>query len=449
MMRLKWLTVILFMAIAQLAAWARLPDAGLARAREAEQALAGGDTKRAIEILVELDAQYPNEPAVNLRLAEIYDQEGQPGAALYYYRRYVQLAGARARADARQRVQTLEMTAGAREAADVIAQRLGRKVRAVGTPTPQVQQAIEKVLPDGARVRVNSPQELMSDRIDPRRIVAPSPTTSRDMLARADVIIREGEDGSTQALAVTRATPRPVFTPPPIEHELAAGPIEAARQTAGPIEATRETAGPIEVARQAAAQPLDQRGFGKPDDAAPTATPSPTPEKTPRGVVKIQFAPAARTTTAERSHSTPAPTAPPQSSSVPSPQTAAAQEKPAVPGVPTVHLPMTDPDKFFIIHQSGGDKARLSLANEIENSVLVLSALPTLSTPPVNAIVGPGEMRTYDVAPGRYVVQVKITDNSYPPVTLLDTRFDYTFEGGTSYARQFLPSDVGRASATR
>jgi len=376
---------------------------------------------------------------VNLRLAEIYDQEGQPGAALYYYRRYVQLAGPRARADARQRVQTLEMTAGAREAADAIAQRLGRKVRAVGTPTPQVQQAIEKVLPDGARVRVNSPQELMSDRIDPRRIVAPSPTTSRAVLARADVIIREGEEGSTQALAVTHATPRPVFTPPPIEHELAAGPIEAARQTAGPIE----------IARQAAAQPLDQRGFGKPDAAAPTATPSPTPQKTPRGVVRIQFAPAARTTTAEISHATSAPTVPPQPSSAPAPQTAAAQEKPAVPALTTVHLPMTDPDNFFIVHQSGGDKARLSLANEIANSVLVLSALPTLSTPPVNAIVGPGEMRTYDVAPGRYVVQVKITDNSYPPVTLLDTRFDYTFEGGTSYARQFLPSDVGRASATR
>lgn len=396
-------------------AWSRLPEEGLAKAQEAEQALKAGDPQTAITILVELDALYPNEPAVNLRLAEIYDQQGQSGAALYYYRRYVQLAGKAARATAKERVQTLEMTAGAREAADAIAQRLGQKVRPVGTPTPVVQQAIEKVLPDGARVRVDSPEELMSDRVNPKKLVAPTPETSQHPLSKAEVIIRESDQASSAAVA-PRRTPPPVFTPPPILHPL---PNLGSEENAPAGSLEKEAPSPAPQAETEA-----QKGHEKPAQKD-------TITQDAQNRVSIEFAPAERTATSKL-HPTAAAGSNPRSAQT------------EVAGSPTLRLPVNDPEKFFIVHPSGGEQARLSLSNNLPNAVVVLSAVPVASANPINAIVGPGETRSYDVLPGRYVVHVKVTDDGYPPVTILDTRFDFDFEAGKSYARRFTNQDRAR-----
>jgi hypothetical protein len=401
--------------VAQIAL-ARLPEEGLARAQEAEQALKVGDPQRAIAIFVELDATYPNEPAVNLRLAEIYDQQGQLGAALYYYRRYVQLAGDRARQTAKERVQTLEMTAGAREAADAIAKRLGQKVRPVGTPTPRVEQAIEKVLPDGARVRVDSPEELMSDKVDPKKLVVATPETSQHPLARADVIIREGEETTAGAPAAIRRTPRPIFTPPPLS-EPSSGEVAGDQQRTEATPQPSPVASP-EVTEEAPARPVSQEF---------------EPHQVGANKISIEFAPAQRTSSTkprEEARKDAVPTA-----------TAAQPESPrAVSG--SILQSVKDPKTFFICYPAGGDHARLSLSNEMSNAVLVLAALPAFAGDPVNAIVGPGETRSYDVKPGRYVVHVTLRDNSYPPVTLLDTRFDYEFAPGMSYARRFSSREV-------
>lgn len=400
---------------------ARLPEEGLARAAEAEKALAGGDFQQAIAIFVELDAKYPNEPAVNLRLAEIYDQQGQLGAALYYYRRYVQLAGAKARQSAKERVQTLEMTAGAQEAAEAIAAKLGQKARPVGTPTPKVEQAIEKVLPDGARVRVDSPEELMSEKVNPKKLVNPTPETSQHPLSRAEIIIREGPAGVETSEPVTaRRTPRPLFTPPP----LSSLPSEdeeknKEREQENQQELTIPEATPHSSA--IGASPEVQRTLSQKE-----------PTQSSPNRISIEFAPAERTTV-ERPR--PAGQIEPAS---------AAKIKPSADGAaPTpIRLPLNDPTKFFICHTYVGEKARLSLSNEFPNGVLVVSALPVFGGDPVNAIVGAGETRSYDVRPGRYVVHVTLRDNSYPPLTLLDTRFDYEFQQGMSYARRFSPRDI-------
>ncbi|MGB9692877.1 MAG: tetratricopeptide repeat protein [Candidatus Sumerlaeaceae bacterium] len=433
------------MMLALSAAWARLPEDGLAKAQEAERALKAGDPQHAIALLVELDATYPNEPAVNLRLAEIYDQQGQPGAALYYYRRYVQLAGQAARATAKERVQTLEMTAGAREAADVIAKRLGQKVRAVSTPTPVVQQAIEKLLPDGARVRVDSPEELMSDKVNPKKLVAPTPETSQHPLAKAEVIIR-GSDETTAPSVSSRRTPSPVFTPPPIAHQWPD--TQTAKPTLGPNEEneTPRTSEPVPqpVSPNAHEEKSDlnphaQAALIQPNKVSSTKTIPSSQDNQGEGRssnrITIEFAPAERTSSAK----------PRAAASASSPTNSAEESAPTA--SPYVRLPLSDPAKFFLVYPSGGEKARLSLANSFRNAVVVFSALPATGGEPVNAIVGPGETRTYEVTPGRYAVHTKITDDSYPPVTLLDTRFDYEFQSGMSYARRF--SDRERTGELR
>ncbi|MCX7626351.1 MAG: tetratricopeptide repeat protein [Candidatus Sumerlaeaceae bacterium] len=405
---------------------ARLPDDGLARAAEAEKALAAGDPQQAIAIFVELDAKYPNEPAVNLRLAEIYDQQGQLGAALFYYRRYVQLAGAKARQSAKERVQTLEMTAGAREAADAVAQKLGQRARPVGTPTPKIEQAIEKLLPDGARVRVDSPEELMSEKVNPKKLVSPTPETSQHPLARAEVIIRDGApDGETSVPAVVKKTPRAIFTPPPLTSFSSGENQEAKTQSGGTV---KESVTPEPIWET----PATPRATEKASAAAPPGEPT----QLTQNKISVEFAPAERTAFEKAKHPTQSEVA---GSSKPS-------GSPAVSSPTPVRLLANEPGKFFICHPFGGDVARLSLSNELPNAVLVLSALPVLGGDPVNAIVGGGETRSYDVRPGRYVVHVTIRDNSYPPVTLLDTRFDYEFQQGINYARRFSPRDIeGRA----
>lgn len=414
-----WLLVVVGCCMSTV--FARLPEEGLARAAEAEKALVDGHPQQAIAIFVELDAKYPNEPAVNLRLAEIYDQQGQLGAALYYYRRYVHLAGPKARQSAKERVQTLEMTAGAREAAEAIAHKLGQKVRPVGTPTPKVEQAIEKVLPDGARVRVDSPEELMSEKVNPKKLVSPTPETSQHPLSRAEVIIREEPaGGETSSPAGVRRTPRPIFTPPPLSNP--ATEAEEKNKEREP-EAQQEPAIPRATL------------FPSPVESSPQAERSPTqnePTQLSPNKISIEFAPAQRTAV-ER----------PQAARQTDPAPAAKIKSSADGAAPTpVRLPLNDPTKFFICHAYGGEKARLSLSNEFPNGVLVVSALPVFGGDPVNAIVGAGETRSYDVRPGRYVVHVSLRDNSYPPITLLDTRFDYDFQQGMSYARRFSPHDI-------
>lgn len=400
--------------------WARLPEEGLRRAQEAERALAAKEPARAINILVELDALYPGEPAINLRLAEIYDQQGQLGAALFYYRRYVELAGPKARQTAKERVQTLEMTAGAREAAEAIAARLGQKPRAVATPKTQLQRAVEKMLPDGTRVRVDSAEELMSEKVDPGKRRPLEPTPSDHPLAKAEVIIRDGESESSEA-ATARRNPRLAFTPPPIVHPL----TNESTPVAAPEVQPREPS-PLAVDSH-------RRELGLPAPTPSLAEPTHSPQAPQRVAARgtngihVEFAPAQKAASSQRAAKT-------------SPRPSALVAATPTPTLPPSLAGLTaeEAQKFFIVHPVGGEQASLSLANETDECVVVVSAIPSVpGGRPVNAIVGPHEARIYDVIPGHYTVHVLINDNAYPPVTLLDRRFEYTFEPGMSYARRF------------
>jgi hypothetical protein len=395
---------------------ARLPEEALARAEEAERALAQNSPEKAIQILVELDAQFPNEPAVSLRLAEIYDQQGQIGAALYYYRRYVQLAGPKARQSAKERVQTLEMTAGAREAADAIAARLGKKVKPVSTPTPRIEQSVEKVLPDGARVRVDSPEELMSDKVNPTKLTSPTPL-SQHPLARAEVRLRVDEE-SSDSETVVETTPHPIFTPPPFSVR------EPEREEKQELPLGQESNKPATGhEKQVPSEPSAQSSPPHNNQITDTLT---TSSKHP--TLKMEFAPAEKTSSLVKV---------PRKGSQPSRDTGASAQ-PVSQSSPVAPAMSGEPDQFFLIHPHAGEKARVTLANNIADSIVVVSALPALPGEPLNAILAPNETRTYEVSPGAYVVHVKITNNRYPPTTLVDTTFNYTFEAGMSYTRNFV-----------
>src|SRR2546430_2597898 len=83
---------------------ARLPDDGLKRAQQAEKLLRAGKPDDAIKMMAQLDRDYPGEPAVSLRLGQIYDTLGQYGEALFYFRRYAGIAGSRTIPEAQMRL---------------------------------------------------------------------------------------------------------------------------------------------------------------------------------------------------------------------------------------------------------------------------------------------------------------------------------------------------------
>src|SRR5690606_17456231 len=153
------------------------PTEALEKARQAEKALAANQPDEAIRILQELDRQHPDNPAISLRLAEIHDTLNRYGYALFYYRKYVKLAGPNAREMAAARVQTLELMAGIDDHADAAAKALGQQTVPVATPTPKVQRMIAAEAKDGTLVPLNSEEDLKNIRkLTAKAVVSPAVT---------------------------------------------------------------------------------------------------------------------------------------------------------------------------------------------------------------------------------------------------------------------------------
>ncbi|MCX7963193.1 MAG: hypothetical protein N2644_01735 [Candidatus Sumerlaea chitinivorans] len=422
---------------------ARLPEEGLQRAQEAEKLVRSGDVDAAIRILVELDSRYPNEAAVQRRLAELYDGKGQLGAALYYYRRYLELAGNRARAEIRERVQTLERTAGAREAADEIARRLGKKARPQPTPETRTEQVIEKVLPDGRRVAVKSAEELMADSPKGATHATPTPTPRHPLAVREVTLPPEPPEAeptktneANQALSpepinapptattasspspsVTASpTPKPVFTPPPIRATLS--PADEALMLKGQNEnPTESTSAATERSGVIPSKPTSPRAV--PTQAETQSGKSVEAESLPhtgiRGTQVEVIRPEGRGD---------------------SPQ---AQKNPE-----RLRFRNVNSDPYFTSEPGSGEKAKLTLSNEFADAVVTFVAVPAEGTEPINVILGIAESRSVEIEPGTYEVRISAMNNRYPPATVLRQQFNYTFEAGTTYHRRFSPGDTQR-----
>jgi hypothetical protein len=426
-------------------ALARLPEEGLQRAQEAEKLVRSGDVDAAIRIFVELDSRYPNEAAVQRRLAELYDGKGQLGAALYYYRRYLELAGNKARPEIRERVQTLEMTAGAREAADEIARRLGKKARPQPTPETHTEQVIEKVLPDGRRVAVKSAEELMADSPKGATHATPTPTPRHPLAVREvtlppetpeaeptktneanQAIPQEPADATPSARATTASspspavnatpTPKPVFTPPPIRATLSPA-DEALMLKAQNENPTESTPAATERSGVAPSKPTSPRAV--PTQAETQSGKSVEAESLPHAGIRTTRVEVIRPEVRGDS-----------------PQAEKNPERRRFRNV--------NSDPYFTSEPGSGEKAKLTLSNEFADAVVTFVAVPAEGTEPINVILGIGESRSIEIEPGTYEVRISAMNNRYPPATVLRQQFNYTFEAGTTYHRRFSPGDTQR-----
>lgn len=211
------LTLVLLFAVLFCAAPAlpqRLPEAGLKKAQLAEKQLKADKPQEAIKILEALDKEYPGHGAVSLRLAQVYDQTENYGAALFYYRRYAQIAGSEAIEDARNRVTTLELMAGAAKAAEEFARKRGQESTAVEVPTPEIQRSVEQMAPDGSWVPVTDPS-MLGKPVTPITTAPASQRPSRTQRTRQRAVItpipieiRESDvSGESMGLPSVRPSP--------------------------------------------------------------------------------------------------------------------------------------------------------------------------------------------------------------------------------------------------
>jgi hypothetical protein len=347
---------------------------------------------------------------------------------LFYYRRYVQLAGEKARESAKIRVATLEMTAGAKEAAEGVSRSLGVETLPVATPQPKVEQSVEKITPDGVRVRVDSPEDVVSEKIDPKKIVRPSkaavpiqipyrealPGQASEPPGENLPVSKPGDDSPEQPGDAAPQTPKSVFTPPPVTQQLEADPEN--REAAAPDPS------PAAAPKPGTRTDAIQKTHGTPavtvmdqEEEQPEPTPAPGRNRGQRISVEVMGTPAAGQRGKVAGELPPAP------------------RKPA--GLNGVAA------QFFTLTPNSGGSSVLKFSNAIPASVVTLVAVPADGSDPVNSILPTGENRTLRINPGTYEFRVSAANTNYPPATLFEIRFTCQIQQGFAYAHRFLPED--------
>ena len=175
-----WLVVLVALVLVG-PGWGRLPEEALKRGKEAEKLVQAGKVSEAIASWEKIDKTYPGNPPVSLRLAELHDQTGEYGPALFYYRRYVAQSGEGAGEDARSRLLTLEQMANVPAEAAEYARKRGEDSQPVPVPGPVIEKSRVQVKPDGS--------------------IAPSPgaeggTSVPQVKARAPIVLTPVGDGA-------------------------------------------------------------------------------------------------------------------------------------------------------------------------------------------------------------------------------------------------------------
>lgn len=320
----------------------RLPDEGLKRAQEAEKLLKANQVDEAVQILRKLDKDFPGHAAISLRIAQIMDTNNQYGPALFYYRRYMHIKGRDADLDAHARVASIEMVAGAKEAAEAFAKKLGETTEPVKVPTPEVKHSLERPATDGSLVPVTKPEDLNAAEVTP--------------------LPRQTEDNEPK---------RAVLTP---------------LGGQSPMVVTSESGSP------------------EPTPLAPETGRTATP---PPPQIRVDTTPAEPTPDAS------------------APVSGASSREPG----------------FFQVSRGQSRQATVKITNSVRNSVLTFAAFSDVQKP-VNVVLMTGESRELSVPPGKYEVTVNVTENGYVPTTVLDKKFNQTFEAGKIYSKRVTGSGM-------
>lgn len=390
MMRTIKYLLIIAMLIAVIPAGAkRLPDEALKRAQQAEKELKANKPLEALKILVELDRQHPKNPALNLRIAQVYDGMNQPGSALLYYRRYAKVAGDRPVDEAVARLQTLERLAGVPEETKKLAAKLGEPTEPYSGPAADVSHSILASKEDGSLVELKGEEDLkrINDLKPFERRSAAMGYAVPDMDEEAEAVATEDSDAQS------------------------AGDDEPEA-----IEEDVETPGPRHNTKTIPSTELEE-------DVPSLSGNSPAAAATPRAATsqKLNVSVGAGGSNAQ------------QLAAAMKPATAKKQ-RPFAP--PSKGAPAAD-DGFFRMTKTDSLGAVLDLNNELPGSMLTFSAIPAEGGKSVNVILAGGERRKTDIAPGKYEVSIQHTDSSYPPVNVLERKFERTFLKGRQYSRTF------------
>lgn len=368
----------------------QLPEAGLKKAKEAERQLAANKPREAVAAYQAVDKEYPGHASVSLRLGQIHDTLNETGPALFYFRRYMTIAGDKAMEEARARTLAMEKQVGAADAAQKFAKERGEETTPISLPSPQIKRSLAKVNPDGSMVTLRGPQDLVTTGVPEFRAMSATPVPELEV-----------PEDSSQVLP-----PQPVKT---------AG-LKTSQPAAAPGDPALEQA--LQVSGPAGATP------GAPDKPKGRFTPPPMTDE----AAKPAETPSVELSTPQVTFSAPAqpPVETPVATVAKAPRKTAAQRK-------------TVRSKFFATKPVNSIDAQLKIENKYPNSLMTFAAVPNRGGDPVNAIMTTGESRSINIAPGKYRVTVNVSDTNYAPVTLLSATYEVEFAAGTEYYRAFSP----------
>lgn len=419
-----------------------LPDDALKQAQEAERQLASANPKKAIEILQQLDQTYPGNSAVSLRLAEVHDANNDYGPSLFYYRRYIKLAGARAREIPVARVSTLELMAGVDKQAGDFAKKLGEATVPVATPTPQIERSLEAQAKDGSRVPVTSAEQL--EEIHRRGYVPASPSPRPTVTPAARAIVLPDTTRTPTATTATSPTSRESEPAPSAANESLA--VSQPDSTPSP---RRPVASPKVSIAPPASKPDEDNLFAEAFVKAGTDSGSVTisaPDAQPESV-ESQLA--NEPTPEVRRGTAVAPPPPPPALDIQEKRATSPpgrQQRP-VSGTPqqapiayTQATPATNSPRaanFFNVSIVQSNNASVVIINDLPTAIVTLSLVPQDDSNVISAILAPGETKTLVVRPGTYDVTARASSNDYSPVTLMSTQFEHRFVTGRQYTRRF------------
>jgi len=434
-----------------------LPDSALQQARQAEQELTANQPEKAITILRKLQKEYPDNSALSLRLAQIYDTMGRNGYALFYYRRYVAQAGPRARDLAIERVSSLELMAGIGDQVKQAEKDLGQTSRPVATPTPIIKRMLATAAKDGSLVPIRNEEDFERIRRQgvPETAETPIPTPS------ITPIILPSQPTPAPAAASTAAIKtgnrRLEISSPATGVNSSAAPDKSATPQAhnaapdGTSPGTKPNQG-TRADEDALLAHAFSKGSG-PETISARQSPAAAPETEVASATASEAVEAAAVEIAPSQSSQPAPlqlppadaAAPPVSPHLSSPASSP-PPRPTPAAVaflqPTPEYESNQAASFFNVTAYRGDSALVALINEIPSAVLTLSITPPDDSPVISAILTTNEQKRISVRPGTYEVTATIATTDYSPVTLMTRHFKYTFTRGKQYTRRFNKNNI-------
>lgn len=383
---------------------AKVPQEGLQMAQNAEKLLAANKTADAIKILEDGAAKYPNAPAFQLRLAQVYDNNNELGKALFYYRKFVESGSGRGMEDAMARSSTLELMPQVKAEAESFAQSKNETTKPVAQASSKVLSSINVEKPDGTLIPLKGPDDL-------------------------NTVISKGIH-SIETPKPASATITPSVTPIIVNPQLIEGVKKNSNQ-----QASKENIMPRPVDEDAL---IAQRLLGKqPNEqnvAAGMVSTPPVQESEKKLSIEARLAQDLKISgNTSLSIGTRITELPPSASIRTS-------------SMPSSNIAFTKPDtsqespkarSFFNTKSIGGSTAKVVVMNSMAAGVVTVSIVPEDEKPAEQAILMPGESKTIILKPDYYNFTANVSTTDYPPITLMNTQFRIQFQSGTQYTRRF------------